>query len=43
VQTASAGRSGITDVTVTDQDGRQVAVFRGLSRVIEGHLVETAT
>jgi acyl-CoA thioesterase len=43
VQTASAGRSGITDVTVTDQDGRQVAVFRGLSRVIEGHLVEIAT
>lgn len=43
VQTASAGRSGITDVAVTDQDGRQVAVFRGLSRIIEGHLVETAT
>jgi acyl-CoA thioesterase len=43
VQTASAGRSGITDVTVTDQAGRQVAVFRGLSRSIEGHLVEIAT
>ena len=43
VQTASAGRSGITDVTVTDQEGRQVAVFRGLSRSIEGHLVEIAT
>lgn len=43
VQTASAGRSGITDVAVTDQEGRQVAVFRGLSRSIEGHLVEIAT
>jgi acyl-CoA thioesterase len=40
VQTTSAGRSGITDVTVADQDGRVVAVFRGLSRTIEGHLVE---
>ena len=40
VQVASAGRSGITDVVVTDQDGRQVALFRGLSRTIEGHLVE---
>jgi acyl-CoA thioesterase len=40
VQTAQAGRSGITDVTVTDQEGRQIAVFRGLSRSIEGHLVE---
>jgi acyl-CoA thioesterase len=39
-QTASAGRSGITDVAVTDQEGRQVALFRGLSRTIEGHLVE---
>jgi acyl-CoA thioesterase len=42
VQTASAGRSGITDVAVTDQEGRHIAVFRGLSRTIEGHLVETA-
>ena len=42
VQTALAGRSGITDVVVTDQDGREIAVFRGLSRSIEGHLVEQA-
>jgi acyl-CoA thioesterase len=40
LQTTSAGRSGITDVTVADQDGRVIAVFRGLSRHIEGHLVE---
>lgn len=40
VQTQAAGRSGITDVTVADQEGRVIAVFRGLSRTIEGHLVE---
>lgn len=41
-QISVAGRSGITDVVVTDQEGRQIALFRGLSRIIEGHLVETA-
>ncbi|WP_137181552.1 hydroxyphenylacetyl-CoA thioesterase PaaI [Roseomonas sp. AR75] len=40
VQTNAAGRSGITDVTVSDGEGKPVAVFRGLSRIIEGHLVE---
>lgn len=40
VQTQVSGRSGITDVTVTDAEGRAIAVFRGLSRTIEGHLVE---
>lgn len=39
VQTQSAGRSGITDVTVTDQQGRAIAVFRGLSRIIEGSVM----
>jgi acyl-CoA thioesterase len=42
VQTAIAGRSGITDVTVSDAQGQVVAVFRGLSRSIEGQLVEIA-
>lgn len=41
-QTASAGRSGITDVVVSDQEGRQIAVFRGLSRSVDGQLVEEA-
>ena len=36
---AEAGRSGVYDVLVTDQEGRAIAAFRGLSRVIEGHLV----
>ena len=30
------GRSGICDVTVTDQDGRLIAEFRGASRTVEG-------
>ncbi len=42
VQTAASGRSGITDVTVSDAEGRVIAVFRGLSRTVEGHLVEEA-
>jgi acyl-CoA thioesterase len=40
VQAAQSGRSGITDVTVLDQQGQVVALFRGLSRSIEGKLVE---
>lgn len=34
------GRSGIYDVTVTGEDGRQVALFRGLSRTIKGQHFE---
>lgn len=32
------GRSGITDVTVTNQDNKKIAVFRGASRAIKGQL-----
>lgn len=35
-EVASAGRSGTYDVTVTGEDGRTVALFRGLSRQIRG-------
>ncbi len=35
-EVALAGRSGIYDVAVTGQDGRMVAQFRGLSRIIKG-------
>lgn len=35
-----SGRSGIYDVTVTNQDGRVIAEFRGLSRAIKGQLFE---
>lgn len=34
------GRSGITDVTVTSKSGEVIAVFRGHSRSINGHLFE---
>ncbi|WP_092362256.1 hydroxyphenylacetyl-CoA thioesterase PaaI [Cribrihabitans marinus] len=34
------GRSGIYDVTVTDQDGRTIAEFRGMSRAIKGQLFD---
>lgn len=39
VERHRAGRSGITDVTVTDQTGRLVAVFRGHSTQVKGELV----
>ena len=35
-ETALSGRSGVYDVTVTGQDDRKIAVFRGLSRVVKG-------
>ncbi|HBR37556.1 MAG TPA: hydroxyphenylacetyl-CoA thioesterase PaaI [Sulfitobacter pontiacus] len=34
------GRSGVYDVTVTGEDGRTIALFRGLSRTIKGHHFE---
>ena len=40
VEVARFGRSGIYDVTVTDQDGRLIAEFRGNSRVIKGQHFE---
>lgn len=35
-------RSGIYDVTVTNQDGKVVAEFRGNSRTVKGQHVDTA-
>ena len=34
------GRSGISDVTVTNQDGVRIAEFRGCSRAVRGQLFE---
>ncbi|MFS4580753.1 hydroxyphenylacetyl-CoA thioesterase PaaI [Phaeobacter sp. C3_T13_0] len=34
------GRSGIYDVTVTNQEDTKIAEFRGLSRAIKGHLFD---
>ncbi|MFK7751637.1 MAG: hydroxyphenylacetyl-CoA thioesterase PaaI [Sedimentitalea sp.] len=39
-ETARTGRSGVYDITVTGEDGRKVAVFRGLSRTIKGQNFE---
>lgn len=36
-------RSGIYDIAVVNQTGRLVALFRGNSHRIAGHLVETST
>jgi len=36
IEQSRTGRSGIYDVTVTGQDGRTIALFRGLSRTISG-------
>lgn len=33
---ASVGRSGLYDVMVTNQDGVQIAAFRGASRTVKG-------
>ena len=39
-ETSSAGRSGVYSVSVRTQDGRVVAEFTGLSRVIGGPLID---
>ncbi|MGX9356840.1 hydroxyphenylacetyl-CoA thioesterase PaaI [Roseobacteraceae bacterium S113] len=38
-----AGRSGIYDVRVTNQDGKTIAEFRGMSRAIPGQLFDEET
>lgn len=39
-EVARFGRSGVYDVSVTDQDGKLIAEFRGNSRVIKGQHFE---
>lgn len=44
VEQSKTGRSGIYDVKVTGEDGRTIALFRGLSRTIKGqHFEEEMT
>lgn len=43
VETARSGRSGVYDVTVTGPEGRKIAVFRGLSRQVQGQHFEEET
>ncbi|WP_341863634.1 hydroxyphenylacetyl-CoA thioesterase PaaI [Gymnodinialimonas sp. 57CJ19] len=40
VETTLKGRSGITDVTVTNQSGEKIALFRGASRALGSALFE---
>lgn len=41
VEYSLAGRTGIYDVHVTNQDGKAIAIFRGRSYRIKGNVVET--
>ncbi|MFZ4757613.1 MAG: hydroxyphenylacetyl-CoA thioesterase PaaI [Burkholderiaceae bacterium] len=38
-----AGRSGVYDMRVTDQNGRLIALFRGKSATIKGRFIEPST
>jgi acyl-CoA thioesterase len=38
-----AGKTGVYDIRVTNQDGRSVALFRGKSFRIGGHIVDPET
>ncbi|MBM3391838.1 MAG: hydroxyphenylacetyl-CoA thioesterase PaaI [Betaproteobacteria bacterium] len=38
---ALAGRSGIYDIDIANQDGKRIAVFRGKSHRIQGETVKT--
>jgi acyl-CoA thioesterase len=40
VEQALSGKTGVYDVVVADQDGRKVALFRGKSHRVAGHVVE---
>jgi acyl-CoA thioesterase len=40
VEQALAGKTGVYDVVVTAQDGRKVALFRGKSHRVAGHVVD---
>ena len=36
VDTSRGGRTGVYDITLTNQDGRKVALFRGRSYEVRG-------
>lgn len=38
-----SGRTGVYDIAVTNQDGETVALFRGKSFRLSGHIVESPT
>ena len=40
VEQSLAGRAGVYDITVSDQDGKRLALFRGRSASIKGGVLE---
>jgi acyl-CoA thioesterase len=40
VEQALLGKTGIYDITVTSQDGRTIALFRGKSHRVAGHVAD---
>jgi acyl-CoA thioesterase len=43
VERSRTGRTGVYDIDVRNQDGRSVALFRGKSYRIDGHVVDEPT
>ncbi|MGV3652664.1 MAG: hydroxyphenylacetyl-CoA thioesterase PaaI [Noviherbaspirillum sp.] len=42
VERSRAGKTGVYDITVSDQNGNRVALFRGKSYEIKGEVIENA-
>ena len=40
IEQALTGKTGVYDIVVTNQEGRKVALFRGKSHRVSGHVVE---
>jgi acyl-CoA thioesterase len=40
VEQALAGKTGVYDVVVTNQEGRKLALFRGKSHRVSGHVID---
>jgi acyl-CoA thioesterase len=40
VEQALTGKTGVYDIMVTNQEGRKIALFRGKSHRVSGHVVE---
>jgi acyl-CoA thioesterase len=40
VEQALTGKTGVYDIVVTNQEGRKVALFRGKSHRVSGHVVD---
>lgn len=40
VEQAQLGRTGVYDIVVTNQEGRKIALFRGRSHRVSGHVVD---